>query len=288
MPVYNHEAFLPLAIASVRAQEESHWELIIIDDGSRDASGRIADEAAAGDRRIRVIHQTNAGPAVARNRGLSASRAPWIAFLDSDDTWYPGTLAHYLTYTKHNPEARFLFGYWDKYKSGQIQTRPPRHQEKIAGFADLFEHVMFGSSCVCFQRSLLEAAGLFNPELPPVEDYDLFLRMALRTALHPIGHATGARRRHGANISANTGANRLKEAQLLERYSRIEEAKSRLSPDLISRRLGRSFYSAGREYFKAREYAQAAQALTTAQQYHATAKVAALRAICRGLAAING
>src|SRR5690606_30834089 len=85
MPLYNHERYVVEAVRSVQAQHHPHWELIICDDGSTDRSGTIADELAADDARITVIHQPNAGLPAARNAAIGVSRNPWIALLDSDD-----------------------------------------------------------------------------------------------------------------------------------------------------------------------------------------------------------
>lgn len=85
IPAYNAERFLPEALACVIAQDFKDWELILVDDGSTDATARICDEAAAADTRIRVIHKANGGPSSARNTGLDEARGEWIYFMDSDD-----------------------------------------------------------------------------------------------------------------------------------------------------------------------------------------------------------
>lgn len=92
VPVYQAEAFLKACIDSVRAQSFSDWELLLIDDGSRDASGAICDACAAEDPRIRAFHQPNGGVSRARNRGLAEAQGEWIAFLDADDALEPKCL----------------------------------------------------------------------------------------------------------------------------------------------------------------------------------------------------
>ena len=89
LPVFNGEKFLAEAIDSVCGQTLSDWELIIVDDGSADRSGAVADRYSMNDRRIRVIHAPNGGLSVARNRGIDAARSPWIYFLDADDAVRP-------------------------------------------------------------------------------------------------------------------------------------------------------------------------------------------------------
>lgn len=85
VPVYNAEEYLKNCIMSVVRQTYGNWELILVDDGSSDGSLSIADLAAEKDERIRVIHQKNAGPGAARNRGIKEASGDYVVFLDSDD-----------------------------------------------------------------------------------------------------------------------------------------------------------------------------------------------------------
>ena len=85
VPIYNVEAFLPRCLDSLRRQTLSDIEIILVDDGSPDGCGAIADRYAREDGRFRVIHQANAGLAAARNRGIEMACAPYLMFVDSDD-----------------------------------------------------------------------------------------------------------------------------------------------------------------------------------------------------------
>ena len=89
IPVYNAEKYLKRCVDSVLAQTCRQFEMILIDDGSTDGSGRICDEYAARDERIAAMHQQNKGQSAARNAGLDYAFAhggsEWIAFIDSDD-----------------------------------------------------------------------------------------------------------------------------------------------------------------------------------------------------------
>ena len=85
VPVYNAEKYLDRCIQSVLQQTYPNWELILIDDGSKDESGSIADQYKQTEDRIRVIHQQNAGVSTARNQGLDMATGNYIAFLDADD-----------------------------------------------------------------------------------------------------------------------------------------------------------------------------------------------------------
>ena len=86
VPVYNAENTLRACVDSVLAQTAADFELILIDDGSRDASGLICDAYAEQDERIRVIHQKNAGVSAARNAGMDQARGEYVLVVDSDDS----------------------------------------------------------------------------------------------------------------------------------------------------------------------------------------------------------
>lgn len=85
VPVYNIEEYLPKCIESVLMQTYKSFELILVDDGSTDNSGKICDEYAAMDSRIIVIHKLNGGQSSARNIGIDIARGEWISFVDGDD-----------------------------------------------------------------------------------------------------------------------------------------------------------------------------------------------------------
>ncbi|MCI2058576.1 MAG: glycosyltransferase [Oscillibacter sp.] len=92
VPVYNGEKCVEACVKSVQNQTFSDWELLLIDDGSKDSSGAVCDRLAAGDSRIRVFHKPNGGVSSARNLGLSSAAGDWIAFLDADDGYEPQCL----------------------------------------------------------------------------------------------------------------------------------------------------------------------------------------------------
>lgn len=89
LPVYNVEKYLKQCVESIQAQTYSNLEIILVDDGSTDNSGKICDELANKDARIRVIHKVNGGTAVARNAGVDAANGEYVGFVDSDDYIYP-------------------------------------------------------------------------------------------------------------------------------------------------------------------------------------------------------
>src|SRR5262249_54030222 len=108
IPVYNGEAFLSESIRSVLAQRWSSLEIIVVDDGSTDAT---PDITASFGSVVRYVRQSNAGQASARNRGLALASGHIIAFVDADDRWTEMKLQSQLPYLASNPQTEIVLGY---------------------------------------------------------------------------------------------------------------------------------------------------------------------------------
>ncbi len=114
IPVYNVESYLRECLDSVLSQTFTNWECILVDDGSKDSSGKICDEYAEHDNRFKSIHQTNQGQASARNLALNNAKGDYIMFLDSDDYWIShSVLTELLNLWELNPNAQYIqFSYF--------------------------------------------------------------------------------------------------------------------------------------------------------------------------------
>lgn len=97
-PAYKAEKVVAETIRSVQAQSYPHWEMLVVDDGSPDATADVVAGFAAADPRVQLIRQANAGPAMARQKALDHARGRYIAFLDSDDLWLPQKLERQLAF----------------------------------------------------------------------------------------------------------------------------------------------------------------------------------------------
>lgn len=123
VPVYNTEKYLRRCIDSILAQTFTDFELLLIDDGSKDSSGAICDEYAAKESRVRVFHKDNGGVSSARNMGLDNAKGEWISFVDSDD-WVDYTFLELviLEATKYKADVVFcdsIFEFSNKQKRYQ-------------------------------------------------------------------------------------------------------------------------------------------------------------------------
>lgn len=118
VPVYKAENYIGTCIESIQTQTYSDWELILIDDGSPDKSGKVCERYAAEDERIIVVHQKNGGVSKARNTGLQIAKGKYVSFVDADDYVLPTYLSDMLEY-----EADVVVtGYINRYEpTGRIQ-----------------------------------------------------------------------------------------------------------------------------------------------------------------------
>lgn len=111
IPIYNVEKYLEECIESVLAQNLDDMEIVLVDDGSTDSSGDIADRYAQKHTQITAFHKPNGGLASARNYGLERASGKYIAFLDSDDTWIKGNLKKILDFGISNDADIIIFDY---------------------------------------------------------------------------------------------------------------------------------------------------------------------------------
>ena len=110
VPVYNAEQYLHRCVDSILAQTFPDFELLLIDDGSKDRSAEICDEYAWKDERVRVFHKENGGVSSARNLGLDKAKGEWVSFVDADDIIYSNNLDILFEVGKNNPTINFVIG----------------------------------------------------------------------------------------------------------------------------------------------------------------------------------
>ena len=166
IPVFNRPAAVRRAIESVLAQTCQDFEIIVVDDGSTDATA--ASVAAFADRRITLIrHERNRGGSAARNTGIRASSAPYVAFLDSDDEWLPTKLERQLEVFERSSERLALVytGAEWVFADGSVSRHIPRRQVDLTR-ALLTENVVGETSLGMVRRSALDAIGGFDESLP--------------------------------------------------------------------------------------------------------------------------
>ena len=188
IPTFNRAQKVVRAISSVLSQTFTDVEIIVVDDGSTD--GTKKEVAQFDDLVTYVAHSSNLGVSAARNTGIKGSGAPLIAFLDSDDHWFPEKLAAQACFFDEHPEAVACQTEELWIRNGR-RVNPMKKHLKPSG--DIFEPslklCLVSPSAVMLKRSLLDEVGFFDEDLPVCEDYDLWLRISCRYPIHLIKEA---------------------------------------------------------------------------------------------------
>lgn len=202
LPVWNSESFLKPAVESILQQTLSAFELIVIDDGSTDASATIAEEFARRDDRVRVLRRAHEGLSAALNAGIAAARGEYVARMDADDISVPHRLQDQVAYLDAHP-ACVAAGAWIEVvdEAGLhlgLKTFVETHAEISAA---LYRGISpFAHPTIIMRHDVLRAVGGYDPRRYPSEDLDLWFRLAERGELANLGKALLQHRRHKAAV----------------------------------------------------------------------------------------
>lgn len=186
IPLYNKAPYVRKTVESVLRQTFDDYELVIIDNGSNDGSSEIV--ASFTDPRIRIVRlEENVGVSNARNKGVSLSTAPYITFLDADDWWEPTFFEEMARLIERHPNAG-IYGtsYWIV-KNGRKRLAPIGVDEGFTEGEINYCRVYAKTLCmpltsitVCIPRAVFDEMGGFKPHLKLGEDFDLWIRIALK------------------------------------------------------------------------------------------------------------
>ena len=177
VPVYNVENYLKRCVDSLIRQSLAEIEILLIDDGSTDRSGKLCDELAGADLRISVYHKENEGQGIARNLGLQKATGTYVVFLDSDDYYDPDTCRALFELMEHTQADLCCYGYQIETQDCQVVRIPNITDREYEGEAFQKEFVphYFGdqpekdelrgfSSCMTiFRRSIVEEHNICFP-----------------------------------------------------------------------------------------------------------------------------
>ena len=192
MPCFNYASYIAEAIGSIVAQGIEKIQIIVVDDGSTDASAEIASNL---DGRVECIRQANAGIAAARNAGILRAKGNYLAFLDADDVWTAESLAARLKALQSGPEC--VFGGMETFLSPEI-TQADR--QRFGAVPPPMAGRMPGAMLIA--RDAFDRVGLFDASLKLGEMFDWIARAEVaRLAIASIEHIVLRRRIHGGNTS---------------------------------------------------------------------------------------
>jgi glycosyltransferase involved in cell wall biosynthesis len=232
MPVYNGARYVREAVASLLAQTCTDFELVIVDDGSTDATPEILKEVAARDRRVVIHRQSNAGHTAARNLACRMAHAPLIACFDADDIARPERLGYQHDFLVMHPAVAAVGGGVELItdQGRTFATRMPSATH-VALCKTLERASPFFHSSVMVRKDAFEAVGGYRPQFGAADDYDLWLRLSERYELAGITQIVGCYRVHPSMMSAG----RVEEEGLLSIAARLSaSARVARKPDPLA------------------------------------------------------
>jgi glycosyltransferase involved in cell wall biosynthesis len=239
IPLYNKRPYIGRCVRSVLQQTHFDFELIVVNDGSTD--GGEQELAQIADNRLHIVHQTNQGVSVARNRGVAAAHHGIIFFLDADDTWETQFLAEMARLVTTNPESGiYACGTRKVFADGRVEHCELDASVFVKGtsvlanylqtFVDL-EQSPFSNSSFGVRKEIFDRVGGYTPGVKLTEDSDLWVRLALITqiAINPLPLAN-----YFVEIDNNTRI----QAQT-SNYEVIQTLENALATDKVPKRLQR-------------------------------------------------
>jgi glycosyltransferase involved in cell wall biosynthesis len=207
VPTFNRLDLLKTTIESIFSQWHADFELIVVDDGSCD---RTLDYLCMLGAKVTALRQSNQGPGSARNRGAQIATGEYLAFLDSDDVWFPWTLEVYRETINGFGRPAFLTGkphvFSDEADLGLVKRNPPRTEQFRDYFASGNEWRWWGVSSFVIRRDVFISAGGFIEDRVNAEDADLALKLGAAPGFVQVtAPATFAYREHAANVKDDLG-----------------------------------------------------------------------------------
>ncbi|ELS03970.1 glycosyl transferase [Xenococcus sp. PCC 7305] len=179
IPTYNCDLYIVEAIESVLRQDGCHYEVIVIDDGSTDATQEVLEPFQD---KICYLKQENQGVAAARNHGIAQAKGNLVAFLDADDYFFPGKLAKQAAIFAQRPDIGIVHSGWQRVDSegNKLLDICPWEKAPELDLENWLRWKPVLPSAMMFRREWLEYVRGFDPRFPPAEDTHLVLKMALK------------------------------------------------------------------------------------------------------------
>lgn len=275
IPAYNVEQFIVPAVESVLSQGFQDLEVIVVNDGSNDATAIRLQKLD--DPRLRVIHQPNGGLSAARNAGITNAKGRYIALLDGDDVWFPGCAQAHVQALDQDPTVGISYSYLAYIdergeRTGQLLiTRlrePSLHQLVIRNVIN---------SQVVVRAKCFEQAGLFNEQLRACEDHEMWVRILTRAGFKArlIPEVLAGYRVRGASLTMNF-SHQLKYSHAV---ADIFVREVGISPLLKRRVLAESYRIASRKALSSGQRHYAVQFIRQSLTYYPWLPLCDLRAL---------
>lgn len=205
IPAYNAEKFITRGVESVLRQTLKDFELIVVDDGSKDRT--LERLKSINDERLVVISQANKGVSAARNTGIRNAHGEFVCFLDADDEYLPNHLEHLAILINENPSREFFA------TRSCVSLRTdindiimPNSTGEVSYYEDVVQEMlrnseMIWTGCVCIKREMFEKYGMFEPGVKLGEDTDMWKRVYVHTGIVYSDTVTVQRNRDGSEAT---------------------------------------------------------------------------------------
>ena len=216
IPAHNYGHFIGSALDSLAAQTFQNWECIVVDDGSSDNTPEVVQNYARKDDRVRYLRQENSRQAAARNNGVRNSTGKYFQFLDADDLIERRKLEQQVDYLERHPDVDIVYGdarFFPSENPSELlysmwgENTPWQPGVSGCGREVLLPLLKMNSILInapLTRRSIVERVGPFDQELPPIEDWDFWLRCAEAGACFHFADMEGTRalvRSHSSSSS---------------------------------------------------------------------------------------
>lgn len=248
VPTFNYGHYVAQAIGSVQRQSLSSWECLVVDDGSTDDTRAVVERAAANDPRIRYLHQRNQGLSAARNHGIREATGEFLGLLDSDDLLEDRKLEVQSSFLQAHPEVDVVYGEM-RYFSGDDPGRrrfsaigrdrpwmPGTSGTGRALVKQLLRDNIMVVNCPLLRRTVVETCGPFDERLNANEDWEYWIRCALRGirfAYAPSEGTLALVRHHPASMSRDA-------FRMIEAERQLRRIVDPLLPDAELRTVNRT------------------------------------------------
>jgi glycosyltransferase involved in cell wall biosynthesis len=206
MSVYNGEPYLSEAVDSILNQTHTDFEFIIINDGSEDNTGEILSDYARKDYRVNLLNnETNIGYTRSLNKGIKVARGMYIARQDADDISHPNRLERQVRYLDLNPEVGLL-GSVPQYIDSSGILKLSCNQVVFTDHENIHRQLLTGNcfhhGSVMIRKECIDQVGVYNVDLEPSEDYDLWLRLSEVTRMANLEEGLYYYREHSNSVSS--------------------------------------------------------------------------------------
>jgi len=258
IPTYNHAPMLQRALATVVEQTYQNWNAIVVNNFSTDNTLEVV--AAFNDPRIQCVNFRNNGViGASRNEGIALATGKYVAFLDSDDTWFPTKLEKCVEILESGSDLVCHAEYWID-ESGKSRLVAYGPSQAATHHNLIYKGNRISTSATVVRAALLKEVHGFDvsPELISTEDYDLWIRLAAKSDKFAfISEPLGEYHRHDNNVSANIEKHLAAELALLAKHF---SANTRFE-NMVARRRRRAlaYYGAGRSLHRTRKHFLALQ-----------------------------